>query len=160
MRHVSNVAARSPHAYVSYLANSQAWFKSNGPVGKGLKGKITGEALGPILREASWETLVAHAKRVPYKTFFRNNEDYTGRVLYFKARVFQVTDEGLLVQVTRDQYGYWDDLVFVDNSRYERVLEDDIIEFVGTGTGIYEYTSVLGTSERVPQIKPLDLRIK
>ena len=142
------------------LEDSQAWFVENGPIGKGLKGKVTGEAVGPVLRDQSWAVLVKHAKRVPYKTFFRNSGDYEGRLVYFQANVFQVTDWGLLVQVTKDRYGYWDDLVFINNSRYEQVLEDDIVEFVGIGEGLYEYTSVLGTSERVPQVKPLELRIK
>lgn len=142
------------------LADSQAWFVQNGPIGKGLKGKITGEAVGPVLRSAGWATLVAHAKRVAYKTLFRNSSDYDGRLVYFRAKVFQVTDAGLLVQVTKDAYGYWDDLLWVTYSPFERVLEDDIVEFVGTGAGIFTYTTVLGADKDVPQIDALRLRIK
>ena len=53
--------------------------------------------------------------------------------------------------VTRGKYS-WDDAVLLDYAG-ERLLEDDIIEIVGTVLGLYTYEAVLGNEVTVPHIR-------
>jgi hypothetical protein len=65
---------------------------------------------------------------------------------------------GVLVAVTRDTYGIWTDLVWIEKPD-AKIVRNDLIEFVATGNGTYSYTSVLGADETVPDVSIVRLRI-
>ena len=76
--------------------------------------------------------------------------------------MIQVIDVGrdqyqLRVNVTEGQY-IWQDTVFL---RYtgSRLLENDIIEFVGSVVGLITYKAVLGNSITVPDISVVQAQI-
>ena len=70
-------------------------------------------------------------------------------------------DFQLRVNVTSDEYGLWSDTVFL---RYDdapvRILENDIIEFVGRMEGTITYESVMGGDVIIPDITVLVLIIE
>ena len=65
-------------------------------------------------------------------------------------------DVMLRVAVTEDEYGIWDDIVYVDYERkYEnesRILENDTITLYGEVNGIKKYTAVFGNEISIPHI--------
>ena len=58
----------------------------------------------------------------------------------------------MLVEVTRGEYGFWDDTIAVFYPGTVDVYEDDIINLWGECTGAYQYTSVAGWNLSVPGI--------
>ena len=108
------------------------------------------------------EELVQQASRLSYDEIFRNNEGYIGDLVYFEGEVVQVILSGgsvnaLRVNVTKDEY-YWEDTVFL---RYKgpRLLEDDIIEFVGRLEGLYTYEAINGASITLPELTVIESRL-
>ncbi len=110
----------------------------------------------PTERRRTFKQMVDSATKVSYKELFRNSDKYLLEAIYFKGEVIQVLDDGagsytLRVNVTKGEYGWWEDTVLL---LYEgdRVLVDDLVDFVGISTGPYTYESVLGGDITVPAI--------
>ncbi len=111
-----------------------------------------------------------NCSKVAYKEIARNPDKYTGKQVKFTGEVSQViestwgTGVTLLVNVTKDEYGLYDDAIYVDytprSSGEERILEDDIITIYGDFEGLTSYTSVLGAKITVPQINASYIDIK
>ncbi len=57
----------------------------------------------------------------------------------------------LRVNVTEDQYGWWDDTVFLYYSG-EYLLEEGIIEFVRRVYGLRTYEAIMGNKVTIPEI--------
>lgn len=100
--------------------------------------------------------MIDSATRVSYEELFRNSETYLFQAVYFKGEVIQVLDGGdgtytLRVNVTLGELDIWEDTVLL-LYRGDRVLEDDIVEFVGIYGGPYTYESVLGGDITVPYL--------
>ena len=97
---------------------------------------------------------------VAYKDIARNPADFEGKYLKFKGKVIQVqennySDSIYRIDVTEDEYGLWDDTVYVTYRRSEnetRILEDDIVDFYGICQGTESYTSVLGGQVTIPSV--------
>lgn len=111
-----------------------------------------------------------NCSKVSYKEIARNPDKYTGKQVKFTGEVSQVIESAwgtgvtLLVNVTKDEYGLYDDTIYVDytpkSSGEERILEDDIITIYGDFEGLTSYTSVLGAKITVPQINASYIDIK
>lgn len=142
------------------LDDVRHWFVRNRPTLPS-RGEITGTALAPPIRELDWEDLVDRAERVAYREFFRNVDEYEAKLVYFRAQVLQVVPfEGALVLVTPGEFGLWQDPVYITYSSVDRVIDGDIVEFVGPAAGVYSYLTVAGAEKSVPQIDALELRIR
>ena len=114
---------------------------------------------------AMWAELRAAAQTIPYRNLFRYADDHAGKLVYYRGEVVQVIEDRddfqLRVHVTLDDYGRWSDIVFVRwNNAPVRILEDDIIEFVGRVNGTVTYKSVLGGNVVIPDVTALDLIIE
>jgi len=103
--------------------------------------------------------LKSEAGRVTYEDLFRHNERYVGESVYYRGQVVQVVglvDEfyAIRVNVTREQVGFWTDDVLITYERGDgvRVLEEDIIEFVGIVSGLHQYEAVLGNQRTIPSL--------
>ena len=102
-------------------------------------------------------------KEIEYKELFRNIEENKGNMFHFKGQIQQVVSDGeseseYLIAVTKDEYDYWEDSVYVvlDRTYFkDKLLEDDVIDFYGECNGSYSYTSILGESIDVPKISVL-----
>lgn len=114
----------------------------------------------------------ASCKKIGYKEFSRNSEDYVGTPVYFKGEVIQVVDQDedgaelrVNVTATGTYYTYYTDTVYVeyDNSdeiSTTKILEDDIIEIWGYGAGDVSYTSVLGSKITIPAVLAKYIKVK
>ncbi len=117
----------------------------------------------PTLKQ--WQTLQASSHQIPYATLFRYAEQHEGKQVYYRGKVIQVIEQNgnyqLRVNVTSDNNGWWSDTVLL---RYwgapVRILEDDIVAFVGTMNGTVTYESVLGGEITIPYISVVALKIE
>lgn len=103
------------------------------------------------------------ARAPAYRDFFRNAEAFVGKLVTFKGRVLQVVPgEGkaadVLVNVTRDRFGFWDDTVWVYYTG-KRLLVDDIVEIVGRGEPPVTYESAGAGTQTVPAVTEIQTRI-
>ena len=113
----------------------------------------------------TWEEWKDSAEEIPYEELFRYAESHKGTLVYYRGKVIQVIEKGkdfqLRVNVTAGEYDIWSDTVFV---RYDdapvRILNDDIIHFVGRMNGTVTYESVLGGNITIPDISVLSLQIE
>ncbi len=109
----------------------------------------------------SEEEYKASCKSISYVDIARNPNNYVGQKSVFSGKVIQVQESGkrvvLRVNVTRGEYGIWDDTVYVDYQRKDdnesRVLEDDIITMYGEIKGIKDYTAVFGNQISIPHLE-------
>lgn len=98
---------------------------------------------------------------VAYKDIARQPDTYAGKNIMFTGEVMQVDENSytddivLLIQVTQDEYGYWDDLVYVTYTLPDgapRILEYDIVKFYGECEGTYTYETVMGSNNTIPSV--------
>lgn len=107
---------------------------------------------------------------------FRNNEDHVGKIVYFRGEVIQVIEDEpgfledlfgeddaaaprfhLRVNVTKSRYGY-EDTVFLFYSG-ERLLEDDVVDFVGRVRPLLTYEAIFGQKITIPAIEVIEARL-
>ena len=118
-------------------------------------------ASDPSMPVRSFEDLKADAQTIAYRELFRNSEQYEGQSFYFRGEVVQVMEEG------RDKYDlrislgdiFDDEVVYLSDYEGQRILEDDIVEFVGESNGLVTYTATLGNRITIPRLKALSVRL-
>lgn len=115
----------------------------------------------PVTKNVNWDLLRKVTNKESYDSLLRYNEALVGRRVYYKAQIIQVLEGGdgkyqLRAYVTEGEY-FWDDAVFLRYSG-ERLLEDDIIEFVGEVNGLVTYEAVLGNKITIPEITVIHSR--
>ncbi len=113
-----------------------------------------------ISPEEEKSNYIAQCKKFDFKTVSRNPDKYKGEYYAITGEVIQATEGyfnqvDLRVNVTKDEYGYWDDTIYVTitiPAGEDKILENDIITLYGQCDGNYSYTSVLGASISLPKI--------
>ena len=115
----------------------------------------------PTAVAIDWNTLKDTAERVSYENLFRNNEEWKGRRVYYRGKIIQVIEGSgnefqLRANVTKGEFS-WDDTVFLRYSG-ERLLEDDVIEFVGRVNGLIKYEAIFGNEVTIPDITIIQSR--
>lgn len=106
-----------------------------------------------------------NCKTLSFKDLSRNPDKHKGEKLKYTGKVIQVQEDehwlddnttvDLRINVTKDEYGLWDDTIFATvelPKNADRILEDDIITIWGECDGKYSYTSVLGSDVTLPKI--------
>jgi hypothetical protein len=96
-----------------------------------------------------------------YKNISRNPNNYISKPCKFNGKVMQVQESGLnvvlRVNITRGDYGLWDDAIYVDykkaSTNESRILDDDIITIYGTLNGIKTYTTIFLSEVSIPWVK-------
>jgi hypothetical protein len=116
----------------------------------------------PRVEQLPFDQARSLAASITYDDLFRNNERHVGKLVGFAGEIVQVLDGGggkyqLRVNVTNTGF-IWVDTVFL---RYTgpRLLEDDVIEFVGNVTGLLTYETVLGAKVTIPDIEAVNVRL-
>ena len=98
-----------------------------------------------------------------YEQLARNPESVKGDAVKLTGEVVQVVTKptqsssayALRVNITNKGYGFYTDTVYVLYSQKpgeSNILEDDKITIYGIANGEYTYTTVLGSSQTVPEI--------
>jgi len=98
---------------------------------------------------------------VSYVDIARNPNNYVGVKTVFEGQVIQVQESGnsvvLRINVTKGEYGFWEDTIYVDYRRKKdnesRVLEEDIVTVYGEIKGLKSYTAVFGNEITIPHMK-------
>ena len=120
----------------------------------------------PAMNESEYK---ASCESIGYKDIARQPDTYKGRNVVFTGEVMQVQESSysknvvLLIKVTKDNYGYWDDAVYVTYKLPDgapRILEDDIVKFYGECEGTYTYETVMGSSNTIPRVAALYIDIQ
>lgn len=106
-----------------------------------------------------------NCKTLSFKDLSRNPDKHKGEKLKYTGKVIQVQEDehwlddnttvDLRINVTKDEYGLWDDTIFATvelPKNADRILEDDMITIWGECDGKYSYTSVLGSDVTLPKI--------
>ena len=110
----------------------------------------------PTMTAAEYQ---AQAKPLVFDALARDTESWAGRLVHSRGKVIQVAEAGsrgavLRVNVTQDG-SLWSDTVWVEFPEYgpgQRVLDDDVIEFVARVDGRHTYESVLGSQVTLPAL--------
>ena len=129
---------------------------ATGGGGNGSKAEVD-----PAVGTLDWNTLKDIAKRVSYDDLFRKNEQWEGEYIYYKGKIIQVMGGSdnkyrFRANVTKGEFS-WDDTVYLRYSG-ERLLEDDIIEFVGRVNGLVKYEAIFGNKVTIPDITIIQSR--
>ena len=112
----------------------------------------------------TWDEWREKAVEISYDDLFRYAENHEGKIIFYRGKVVQVMEKRgdfqLRVSVTKGDYG-WDDNVLL---RYDdapvRILDNDIITFVGRMNGTVTYEAVLGNDITIPDITALSVIVK
>ncbi|WP_201319262.1 zinc ribbon domain-containing protein [Paenibacillus sp. EPM92] len=106
------------------------------------------------------------AKKMPYVDLARNPDKFKGERLTFDGQVIQVLEQGnnvaLRVNVTKGDYGIWEDTIFVNYRRQngeDRILEKDVITIWGVAKGLKTYKTVLGSETSLPELDASYIKI-
>jgi hypothetical protein len=108
-----------------------------------------------------------HVSDVSYDALARFPERYLNLPITGKGKVIQAIDDGddvvMRVNVTADQnFRIFTDTVYVEyrrDSQSMRIVEEDIVEFVGEFRGIKTYRSVMGATIQLPSVKAHSARV-
>ena len=113
--------------------------------------------------EMSKKEYKSSCEQLNFSKVVRNPDKYKGKLYKFVGEVIQceetsafLSDDKILtlrINVTKDEYGFWDDTVYVTytlTAGKDRILEDDIVTVYGECDGAETYTSVLGNSVTLP----------
>lgn len=103
------------------------------------------------------QQIQGRAKDISFKELARNTEKHIGELLKYNGKVVQVLENSgdyeLRVNVTKDEYGFWSDTVYLICLQCPtRPLEDDIISFVAVVDGRLTYKSTMGADITLPQL--------
>jgi len=105
------------------------------------------------------------AIKVPYDDLFRHNEQYIGKIIYFRGQIVQVVSGTgqnnyiLRIATKENVYTDWyEDVIWV-NYEGPRVLEKDKVDVWGKVKGLRSYTAVLGNEVTVPEMDSLHLEV-
>lgn len=114
--------------------------------------------------ELTWEQWQEKAVEIAYDDLFRYAETHEGKTVLYRGKVVQVMEKDgdfqLRANVTKNDYG-WEDTVFLRYSDAPvRILEDDIIAFVGRMNGTITYEAVMGNEVTIPDITVRILIVK
>ena len=113
----------------------------------------TGASVSPTSTESeTW--FKWSCQHVAYKVIAKNPDAYTGQRFTFRGKVMQIEESEsktfMLVEVTKDSYDIWTDLIAVAYEGSVAVYEDDIVEVWGICSGSFSYDTKMGGSNSVP----------
>lgn len=104
-----------------------------------------------------------NAQSIAYAELFRNSESYEGRYFKLAGQVIQLLGTPgnwqYRVNITKtgeEPYAFYEDTVYLESIDQERVIEGDIITFIGRHNGLITYESTLGANITVPHLKTVE----
>ena len=107
----------------------------------------------------SIEEIKKAASPVLYDDLMRHNENYIGKIVYYRGEVRQVShnygNKYFLRVATKDSF---DNVIWV-NYEGERLLEDDIIDVWAKVKGLKTYEAILGNKITIPELDSLHVEL-
>jgi len=106
------------------------------------------------LDEASYK---AQCQTIDFRVLNKKPDAYMGKKYFATGQVVQIMESlgstDIRLNVTQDQWGYWDDTIYVTYSGSVPAYEDSIIKVWGEIQGSYTYTSVAGWTITLPWVE-------
>jgi hypothetical protein len=96
------------------------------------------------------------ATAIDYDQLIKNPFHYVGEKVVYTGQIFQISEgfeDFMLLSVTDEGYGFWDDNVWVTGFGHIDGAEEDIITVYGIVAGAEEYETQIGGSTYVPKIR-------
>ncbi len=142
------MAWRKADNWTAFTDGYRTWI--NGP--NGLVQRLNTERFA---WEADYAEVVLRpaALTISYAELFRNNEKYTGQLLYFRGEVVQVLERGVNTYDMRVDVGQNEGIVYLARYSGKRLLEDDVIEIFGESVGLVTYTAIFGNEITIPALQ-------
>jgi len=112
----------------------------------------------------SIEEIKSTALTISYDNLMRNNENYIGKIVYFRGKIDQVSEvysNKYILRIATKESEYFDysgDSIWV-NYEGKRLLEEDIVDIWGSVKGLKTYTAILGNGVTVPDVDSLWLEL-
>lgn len=108
-------------------------------------------------RAARKQAFIAQAAALPYNQILAHPSRYEGTKVRFSGEIFQVQEDSgtsvILLSVTDEGYGFWDDHVWIDYNGTIRGAEGDQLTVYGTMTGTQDYDTQAGGNTTVPSMR-------
>jgi hypothetical protein len=108
-------------------------------------------------REAEKQAFITSATTIPYNQLEKNPKRYKGTEVVYRGQIFQIQEDlgttWMLLSVTDEGYGFWDDNIWVDYNGTIQGAEDDIITVYGTIAGEQSYETQIGGETYVPKLR-------
>lgn len=108
-------------------------------------------------RAAKRQAFIAQATNVSYQQLLAHPRRYEGTKAVYRGQIFQVQEDGgstvILLSVTDQGYGFWDDHVWVEYDGTIRGAADDMITVYGTLNGTQDYDTQIGGNTTVPSMR-------
>ena len=133
---------------------------------RSIAAQTTTQANGPTPTPTmTVDEIKAKAVTLEFKDLYRNIEQHVGKVLHTTGKVVQARQDSkgglftesvkytiLRVEITKREYGAWEDAVWVEYYGENRILENDIIEFWATVEGLQQYQAIMGNQVELPKL--------
>lgn len=108
-------------------------------------------------RAAKRQAFIAQATNISYQQLLAHPSRYEGTKVVYRGQIFQVQEDGgttvILLSVTDQGYGFWDDHVWVEYNGTIRGAADDMITVYGTLNGTQDYDTQVGGNTTVPSMR-------
>jgi hypothetical protein len=99
----------------------------------------------------------ASSVTIPYNQLEKNPERHKGTRVRYQGQIFQIQEEGyggwMLLSVTNEGYGFWDDNIYVEYDGTIDSAEDDIVTVYGRVRGTFSYETQIGGETFVPHVR-------
>ena len=111
-----------------------------------------------VISAAEEQQFKASAVTIPYNQLNKNADRYKGDRVTYQGQILQIQEEGdsggfMLLSVTDEGYGIWDDNVWVDYDHSIDSAEDDVVTVYGTIKGSKSYETQVGGETYVPRMR-------
>lgn len=112
----------------------------------------------------SVQEIKANAQTIPYDSLARYNEEYIGKIVYYRGKILQsneVFGDNYVFRIATKQepyLGYFGDVVWV-NYNGRRFLENDVVDLWGNVKGLNTYTAVFGNEITIPEVDSIVLEL-
>ena len=116
--------------------------------------------------DLTFEQIKAQALEPTYENFYRNNDNYKGKIVHLKGKVTQIIGGDLRIATTypefESEFGSYEDEFYLYNpdSLGGYAKEHDFVNVYGESVGLITYRTVMGASVTVPAVNALSLQIK
>jgi hypothetical protein len=107
--------------------------------------------------EAAEAAFKAEAVTIPYNQLHKDAAAYRGKRVVYRGQIFQIQEqEGLggimLLSVTDEGFGLWDDNIWVDYNDSIKSAENDVVTVYGVVRGSKSYQTQIGGETYVPRV--------
>jgi Glucodextranase, domain B len=109
------------------------------------------------VQAAERQAFIAQAATISYAQLLAHPSRYKGKKVVYRGKIFQVQEDTgstvILLSVTDQGYGFWDDHIWVDYDGTIKGAEGDMMTVYGTLTGTQDYDTQIGGNTTVPSIR-------